>query len=204
MACPRGTSPFKKRDELFFVDYGIIPLFVHQNYPRSVQSGNHNKDDVASLLSRCADLVSDTDLYDEYVRQKGRWDLLTKQAATVSGIGMLSRGRTQPVFPETLGQMSTMRRRQRLLHELIVHTGGRTQVSFWRSISSDFFWSFYDSVHSSFLTLPVSILFPPITSFPNPGQSPEHATGLSNPSPRPHHVSAGAEGAGSCCRQRVR
>ena len=41
LACPRGTSPFKKRDELFFVDYGIMPLFVHQNYPRSVQSGNH-------------------------------------------------------------------------------------------------------------------------------------------------------------------
>lgn len=106
-----------------------MPLFAHQNYPRSVQSGNHAKNDVPDLLSQCADLVSDTDLYDAYIRGKGRWDLLTKQAATVSGIGMISRGRAQPMFPETLGKMSSVRKSQRLLQELIVHTGGRTQVS---------------------------------------------------------------------------
>jgi hypothetical protein len=175
LSCPHGTSPFKKRDELFFVDYGIMPLFVHQNYPRSVQSGNHKKDDVASILSQCADLVSDTDLYDTYIRQKGRWDLLTKQAATVSGVGMLSRGRTQPQFPETLGKMSSMKRKHRLLHELIVHTGGRTQVS-CSAVFAFLCRSLYLFSRFAHPMFPYNFLSP-LSS----GQPPEHATRLCAP-----------------------
>ena len=90
LACPRGTSPFKS-DELFFVDYGISHICAPELPALSVRQPQ--KDDVAEILSKCADLVSDTDLSTPR-SSKGRSDLLTKQAATVSGIGMLSRGRT--------------------------------------------------------------------------------------------------------------
>jgi replication factor C subunit 1 len=130
LACPRNTSFCKKRDELFFVDYGIMPLFIHMNYPSSILSGKHPKDDIPKVMSEAADLVAEADMYDTYIRQRGRWDLLTKQAVTVAAVGFKTRGRVgRCEFPETLGKMSTMGKRRRLLSEFVVHTGMRTLSS---------------------------------------------------------------------------
>ena len=105
-----------------------MPLFVHMNYPRSIQSyPKHAKLDVPRLLSEAADLMSEADIYDTYIRGQQRWDLLTKQAVTVCGVGSITRGRIgRAEFPDTLGKMSTMNKRRRLLHEFVVHTGRQT------------------------------------------------------------------------------
>ena len=44
LGCPTTTSFCKKRDELFFVDYSIMPLFIHMNYPASILNGHHQRD----------------------------------------------------------------------------------------------------------------------------------------------------------------
>ena len=101
-----------------------MPLFIHMNYPQSIVVGRHNKEDIPNIMSEAADLVAEADLYDTYIRPKGRWDLLTKQAVTVAAVGFKTRGRIgRCEFPETLGKMSTMGKRRRLLSEFVVHTG---------------------------------------------------------------------------------
>jgi len=107
-----------------------MPLFIHMNYPNSILAGNHSKNNLADVMSEAADLVAEADMYDTYIRQRGRWDLLTKQAVTVAAVGFKTRGRVgRCEFPETLGKMSTMGKRKRLLSEFVVHTGMRTLSS---------------------------------------------------------------------------
>ena len=104
-----------------------MPLFIHMNYPSSIRSANHPKNDIPNIMSEAADLMAEADMYDTYIRQRGRWDLLTKQAVTVAAVGFKTRGRVgRCEFPETLGKMSTMGKRRRLLHEFVVHTGMKT------------------------------------------------------------------------------
>jgi len=77
--------------------------------------------DIPKIMSEAADLVAEADMYDTYIRQKGRWDLLTKQAVTIAAVGFKTRGRVgRCEFPDTLGKMSTMKKRHRLLHEFVV------------------------------------------------------------------------------------
>ena len=104
-----------------------MPLFIHMNYPASIINGHHSRDEIPNIMSEAADLVAEADMYDTYIRQRGRWDLLTKQAVTIAAVGFKARGRVSRCeFPETLGKMSAMKNRSRLLHEFVVHTGMRT------------------------------------------------------------------------------
>ena len=124
LACPRNTSFCKKRDELFFVDPNIMPLFIHMNYLSSIRGHNHKKNKIPDVMSEAADLIAEADIYDSYIYIKGRSELLTKQAVTIAAVGFKTRGRVGWCkFPETLGKMSTIKKRKHLLSEFVAHTG---------------------------------------------------------------------------------
>ena len=130
LACPRNASFCRKRDELFFVDHNIMPLFIHMNYITSILSGNHKKNKILNVMSESADLIAEADIYDSYIYMKDRPDLLTKQAVTISAVGFKTRGRVGWCkFPETLGKLSTMKKRKHLLSEFVARTGLRTLSS---------------------------------------------------------------------------
>eukprot|EP00913_Durusdinium_trenchii_P030470 g28541.t1 len=98
---------FEDREKLFFVDYSMVGLLVHENYLRSMEK----KPATLEVLSRCAysaDLMTVGDIFQQRINAEQEWSLLPHSGvvscaypAFVSN-GMLG----YPSFPAALGKMS--------------------------------------------------------------------------------------------------
>lgn len=109
-------SKLKDRQDLFFIDYELIPLLVHENYllgfsdsPRSL-----------TAMAQAADSIALGDVIGCKIRKDAEWSLLQNygQASSIEP-GMLTEYSVEyPKFPEYLGKFSTQRKNTRLLSEL--------------------------------------------------------------------------------------
>jgi len=120
-----------QKQEMFFSDYSIMPLFVQENYPNVRASRIGNLEHV-HMLSQAAELISYGDIIEKQIRSSGAWNLLPDQGmfscalpATILG-GSLT---AQINFPGWFGKNSTMSKRQRLMRQLILHTNGKISGS---------------------------------------------------------------------------
>uniref|UniRef100_A0A915PR01 Replication factor C subunit 1 n=1 Tax=Setaria digitata TaxID=48799 RepID=A0A915PR01_9BILA len=122
------NTPTWEKQQMFFVDPSIMPLFVQENYP-FVQNSNMSASERLCALRKAANSISEGDIIDRIIRTTGAWTLLNEQALFSSLVptsymngymkGMIN-------FPSWLGKNSTLNKRQRLLRQLTTHTYLRT------------------------------------------------------------------------------
>lgn len=126
------------KSDLFFHDYSIAPLFVHENYPFVIPTaaqGDIKKH--LTLLSEAADSICIGDIIDKKIRTENSWSLLPTQAIFASVVpGELLAGNLRQMinFPAWLGKNSNKKHMDRVLQELHVHmrmkiTGNKTDVA---------------------------------------------------------------------------
>lgn len=106
----------KDRQDLFFIDYELIPLLVHENY----LLGFSDSPSSLSKMAQAADSIALGDVIGCKIRKDAEWSLLQNygQASSIEP-GMLTESSVDyPKFPEYLGKFSTQRKNTRLLSEL--------------------------------------------------------------------------------------
>ncbi|EAR83422.1 BRCT domain protein (macronuclear) [Tetrahymena thermophila SB210] len=140
----------RERIELFFIDYDLIPLLVHQNYldtikPREDASKNKKNDNfnVKELqnLVDATSSIAQSDLLSKSIRQSGNWSLLPNFAFTSCIYPCDKVCEDKPIyprFPEWLGKFQTTKKTTRELREF--------RVSLSKSISGSRFAVKFDYV----------------------------------------------------------
>ncbi|CAK1548725.1 unnamed protein product [Leptosia nina] len=117
------TMNINDRSDLFFTDYSLAPLFVHENYPQVVP--HCPKHDILNRVSAAADSISLGDLVDSRIRSNQAWSLLPLQAMYSSVIpGQMLSGHIggQIQFPGWLGKNSRANKMARLAQSIHAHT----------------------------------------------------------------------------------
>ncbi|KAL3986062.1 Replication factor RFC1 C terminal domain family protein [Acanthocheilonema viteae] len=122
-----NTQTWEKQ-QMFFVDPSIMPLFVQENYP-FVQNSKMSTSERLYALRKAANSISEGDIIDRIIRTTGAWTLLIEQAlfscvVPTSYMNGYMKGVIN--FPSWLGRNSTFNKRQRLLRQLTTHTYLRT------------------------------------------------------------------------------
>ncbi|CAG7677717.1 unnamed protein product [Allacma fusca] len=110
---------------LFFQDYSIGPLFVQENYLRSVpNAANGNPQKMLDLAKAAAETLAIGDCVDNVVRKNNAWSLLPVQAifsSVLPGEYMEGAGMLGIEFPQWLGKNSNRNKRARLIQEVYTH-----------------------------------------------------------------------------------
>lgn len=107
---------YKEKMDLFFVDYELIPLLIHENYLTAM--GSNSKDTLERVVE-AADSIALGDVLNKRIRIDGEWTLLTcfGQASTIAPGALSGNGVPFPKFPEFFGKFSIQRKNVRLLKE---------------------------------------------------------------------------------------
>jgi replication factor C subunit 1 len=107
---------YKEKLDLFYVDYDLIPLLIHENYLSAM--GANTKESL-ERAAEAADSIALGDLLNKKIRVDGEWTLLScfGQASTIAPGALSGNGVPFPKFPEFFGKFSTQRKNQRLLKE---------------------------------------------------------------------------------------
>ena len=106
----------KQKMDLFFIDYDLVPLLIHENYIAAM--GQNDKDSIHRMAD-AADSIAFSDVLNRKVRIEGEWSLLQQygQASSIEPGSLSGNGVPFPKFPEFLGRFSTQRKNARLLQE---------------------------------------------------------------------------------------
>ena len=113
------------KQSLFFHDYSLGPLFVQENYLRSVpNAANGDPFKTMDLIRAAAESLATGDRVEKIIRSNNNWSLLPVQALFSSvfpGEYMEGNGLSSIEFPQWLGKNSNRNKRARLLQELHTH-----------------------------------------------------------------------------------
>jgi replication factor C subunit 1 len=106
----------KEKMDLFFIDYDLVPLLIHENY---LQAFGSNDKEAVFRMADAADSIAFSDVLNKKVRIEGEWSLLQHygQASSIEPGSLAGYGVPFPRFPEFLGRFSTQRKNARLLQE---------------------------------------------------------------------------------------
>ncbi|CAJ0954634.1 unnamed protein product, partial [Mesorhabditis belari] len=118
------SSTLREKQEMFFVDYGIMPLFVFENYLHLTNNERSKVDHLASIR-RAAEFIAMGDMVDKQIRSGGAWKLLNEQSmlsAALPSMAMDGHLKTQILFPAWLGKNSTAGKRLRLTRQIAQHS----------------------------------------------------------------------------------
>ncbi|KAF8382223.1 rfc-1, partial [Pristionchus pacificus] len=121
------------RQQMFFVDYSIIPLFVQEHYPR-MKGSEHSKKGRSELacLRKASDLIAWGDTIEKTIRSGGSWKLLNEQSimsAVLPTMAMDGQIRQMITFPGWLGKNSNAGKRQRMLRQIEYHANLKISAS---------------------------------------------------------------------------
>lgn len=113
---------FKERTEMFFVDYSLVGLLVHENYLRSVERRPVNAQNL-NICAISANLMALGDILSEKIHGHQEWGLLPDMAVVSSTYPAFATNGflAFPTFPAALGKFSTLSRTKRLAMELQAH-----------------------------------------------------------------------------------
>ena len=102
---------------LFFIDYDLIPLLIHENYLSCYNSSNNK--DLKSLL-KSTEHISVGDLIEKRIRTNQEWNLLTNKGIhSALAVGQFSGTCIPfPKFPELMGKFQKIKKVKRELKEL--------------------------------------------------------------------------------------
>uniref|UniRef100_A0A8R1IY94 Uncharacterized protein n=1 Tax=Caenorhabditis japonica TaxID=281687 RepID=A0A8R1IY94_CAEJA len=134
-----SRTTLMEKQEMFFVDYGIMPLFVQENY-LNMKNDKHSKLESIRGIRRAAEYISLGDLVDRQVRAGGAWKLLNEQSMLSAALpAMATDGHLKAMiqFPSWLGKNSTAGKRKRLLQQLVQHTHLRVSAD-TQSFATDY------------------------------------------------------------------
>ncbi|CAJ0586360.1 unnamed protein product, partial [Mesorhabditis spiculigera] len=125
------STDLKEKQEMFFVDYGIMPLFVFENYLQLTNKERTPCEHMGSIR-RAAELISMGDQVDKMIRSTGAWRLLNDESmlsAALPSMAMDGYLKTQISFPGWLGKNSTAGKRQRLARQVAQHAHLRERLA---------------------------------------------------------------------------
>ncbi|KAI6221030.1 Replication factor C subunit 1 [Aphelenchoides fujianensis] len=123
-----SETNLEQKRELFFTDYGLMPLFVQEMY-LNIRSPTINKKTQLRAQARAAESLALGDVVCHQVRSGQNWALLPLQGMLGCALppAYLKGGHltAQLTFPQWLGKFSNERKRQRLLLEFATHAGNK-------------------------------------------------------------------------------
>lgn len=105
----------KQKIDLFFVDFDLIPLLIHENYLTAMQMNEQT----VHRMADAADSIAFSDLINQQIRTNNDWSLLPQlgQAAAIEPGFLAGAGVPFPKFPEWFGKTSTQKKNERLVRE---------------------------------------------------------------------------------------
>mmetsp|Transcript_8209 Transcript_8209/g.11430 ORF Transcript_8209/g.11430 Transcript_8209/m.11430 type:complete len:846 (-) Transcript_8209:499-3036(-) len=120
-----------ERIESFFIDYGLTPLLIHENYINASNSvKNCSIENKLERVVQASESLSISDLVEAKIRNEQNWGLLTTQAAMIVKVGVDIQGFCMnPNFPAWFGKNSTTTKNYRLTSELAFHLNHRCSAS---------------------------------------------------------------------------
>lgn len=135
-AAPCNTSPcvLVARVTSLAVDYDMIPLLIQQSYVSTADKAGGPEAAKLARISKAADCIADSDIFEGYVRKRQAWGLLPAVAASYTRAATWTAGPSTLIpFPTWLGRNSARGKRSRLLAEMGVRmashvSGGRESV----------------------------------------------------------------------------
>ena len=121
---------FDDRQKMFFVDYSMVGLLIHENYLRAVEKKNASLE----VLNRCAysaDLMTVGDIFQQRIHAEQDWSFLPHCAVVSCAYpAYVTNGPlVHPAFPAALGKTSSLSKSRRLLMELQTHLRLSSTVS---------------------------------------------------------------------------
>ncbi|XP_073992983.1 germ line transcription factor 1 isoform X2 [Rhodnius prolixus] len=142
--------------DLFFHDYSIAPLFIHENYLNVIpySEKGKTKQGKIELFAKAANSLCHGDLIDQVLRAQSAWSLLPAQAVFSSLIpGDILSGRVGGMinFPAWFGKNSKKNKFDRLCQEIQMHTRLRVSAS-KEAICTDYSYRLRDGIVSSLIT----------------------------------------------------
>jgi len=141
-----GTNELPVRDkiDLFFIDYDMIPLIVHENYLPNSSYATHGE---LEWIAKAADYLADGDVLGNSVK-KGEWGLLPNYAfvGSVFPCDIMQTQVQWPKFPEWLGKNSSQRKKTREIREIRATTAPEALANF-SDILFDCAQSFLDLIN---------------------------------------------------------
>ncbi|MCQ2819606.1 MAG: AAA family ATPase [archaeon] len=112
-------------NNLYFVDYDLIPLLIYENYINCYTTGGRGtqeQKDLNNLRNFCeeADLQSMADVVDKRIHSNMEWTLLPDRGtlSTASAAFFTNGNLAWPKFPALFGKMSTLKKVKREAKEL--------------------------------------------------------------------------------------
>ncbi|CAD5210611.1 unnamed protein product [Bursaphelenchus xylophilus] len=128
-------TDLRRKRELFFSDYSMMPLFVQENY-LAVRSTEFDRSEQLAAMAKAASCIAYGDQMSKFIRQSQNWSLLPAQGTVGCALPPLFLGAgkgaqvdgyltSQLGFPAWFGKNSTMKKRHRLVKELQDHMGLR-------------------------------------------------------------------------------
>jgi replication factor C subunit 1 len=112
-----------EKQEMYFSDYSIMPLFVQENFPHVRGEGINNLTHL-NAIRRAANCIAEADLIDKQVRSNGAWNLLPEHgmlSCALPAMYLDGHMTNQLGFPTWLGKNSSANKRQRMMRQLASH-----------------------------------------------------------------------------------
>jgi replication factor C subunit 1 len=111
---------------LFFIDYDLIPLLVHENYLNC-----YNKRDDLHSLVKSTEHISLGDLIERKIRSQQEWNLLPNKGihSTLAVCHYSGNFISYPKFPELMGKFQKIRKVKREIRELKYSFHGCPSIS---------------------------------------------------------------------------
>lgn len=113
---------YREKVDLFFIDFDMIPLIIHENY----LSAMTNEANQLKRVCLAADSISFGDRINFFMRRNKEWTLLSQfaQASAIEPGIRSGNGMPFPRFPEWFGKNSIQRRSERMLRQVRNVTAG--------------------------------------------------------------------------------
>ena len=110
------------KEELVFLDYGMIPLMVAEGYVAAVGKPRGARPDDTVLMGRCASAGSylgDYDILDRRIRGSQTWSLMPYAVSAVVSTAVVTEGIAPfQIFPSWLGKQSKRLKHRRWLRDM--------------------------------------------------------------------------------------
>jgi len=117
-----GGDSLELKEQLVFLDYGMIPLMVAEGYVAAVGKPRGSRPNDSVLMNRCATaggFIGDYDILDSRIRGSQTWSLMPHAVNAVVSAASTTAG-TAPfqIFPSWLGKQSKRLKHRRWLKEM--------------------------------------------------------------------------------------
>ena len=117
-----GADSRDVKEQLVFLDYGMIPLMVAEGYVAAVGKPRGTRPNDVVLMNRCTvagGLIGDYDIIDSRIRGSQAWALMPHAVSAIVGAASTTQG-TAPfqIFPSWLGKQSKRLKHKRWLKDM--------------------------------------------------------------------------------------